>query len=277
VGVRRASREAADKPWVDRAARIGLAVRGVVFLVLAYLVARIATGALSKKTAASGSGVAQAVVAQTGGTVMVFLLGVGLACYAGFSVLEAALVAESSDAKRWVKRAQRAFRAVLYGALSVYALYTAVHPQNDSGSSRHEDREQAHWSAKVLSWPAGNLWLGALGIGLFAGAAYLAWTAVRRKFLEEDLDQGRMGHGAQQVATVTGIAGHLGRAAVFGLVGWFITQAAVQNDPKDSQGIDGSVRSFADDPGGATTLWVIAAGLICFGVYMFFVARYRKV
>ena len=251
-------------------------MRGVVFLVLAYLVARIASGALGTKTAASGSGVAQAVVAQSGGTVMVFLLGVGLACYAGFSALDAVLVAESSAAKRWAKHAQRGFRTVVYGSLSFYAFYTAANPQNSSGSSKQENREQAHWSAEVLSWPAGNLWLGALGIGLFGGAAYLAWKAVSRKFMD-DLDEHHMSSGAKQLGTVTGIAGHLGRAAVYGLVGWFVTQAAVQNDPKDSQGVDGSVRSFADDPGGATALWLIVAGLIAFGVYMFVEARFRDV
>jgi hypothetical protein len=276
MGLRRASREAADHPWVDRAARIGLGVRGVVFVVLAYLVARIGSGALGTKTAASGSGVAQAVAAQTGGTVMVFLLGVGLAFFAGFSALDAALVAESSDAKRWAKRAQKAFRAVIYGSLSVYAFYTAVRPRNDSGSSRQENREQARWSAEVLSWPAGNLWLGALGLALFGGAGYLVYKAVRRKFMD-NLDEHRMSSRARRLATATGVAGHLGRAALYGLVGWFVTQAAVQNDPQDSQGVDGSVRSFADDPGGAAALWVIAAALVAFGIYMFVEARYRKV
>src|SRR4051794_4697819 len=104
MGVRRASRELADTPWVDRAARVGLAVRGVVFLVGAYLVARIASGALggsSTDKAASGSGVAQAVADQSGGTVLVFLLGVGLALYAMFCLLDAVLHHEQhgSDTK----------------------------------------------------------------------------------------------------------------------------------------------------------------------------------
>jgi hypothetical protein len=279
VSVRRASRQAADKPWVDRAARVGLAVRGVVFLVLAYLVARIASGALggsSTKTAASGSGVAQAVAAQTGGTVMVFLLGVGLACYAGFSALNAALVSESSDGKRWAKRGQQAWRAGVYATFSVYAFLAAFTPQHDSGSTAQENREQARWSAEVLSWPAGWLWLGALGIGLLAGAGYLVFKAVRRKFLD-DLAEARMSTRAEQLATFTGIAGHLGRAALYAIAGWFITQAAVQNDASDSQGVDGSIRSFADNAVGASVLWIVAVALLAFAFYMFIEARFRKV
>jgi hypothetical protein len=280
VGVRQASREAADKSWVDRAARVGVAVRGVVFFVLAYLVARIASGALggsSTGKSASGSGVAQAVAAQSGGTVMVFLLGVGLACYAAFSALDTVLHSDdSSDAKRWAKRVHGGFRTAVYAAFSVYSLYTAFRPQNQSGKSEHENKEQAHWSAKVLSWPAGWVWLGLLGLGLLIGAGVLVVTGVRRSFLD-DLDEHRMTARAKSLATWTGVAGHIGRAALYGSAGWFVGQAAIQNDPSDSQGVDGSLRSFADNAAGAAFLYAVAAALVAFGVYMFVEARYRRV
>lgn len=278
--VRRASREAADDPWVDRAARVGLAVRGVVFLVLAYLVGRIAAGALggsSTKAAASGSGVAQAVAAQSGGTVMVFLLGVGLACYAAFSALDTILhTYDSSTSKRWALRVHGTFRTAVYAAFSVYAFYTAFNPQTKSGSSHHENSEQAHWSSKVLGWPAGRLWLGALGVGLLVGAIILAVVAVRRSFFE-NLEEHRMSRRATVVATTTGVAGYVGRATLFGSVGWFICAAAIENNPSDGQGVDGSVRTFADNAAGAVFLYALAAALFAFGIYMFAEARYRKV
>lgn len=280
MGVRRASREAADQPWVDKAARIGVAVRGVVFLVLAYLVIRIASGALggsSTKTAASGSGVAQAVANQSGGTVMVFLLGVGLAFFAMFCLLETVLHHEQgSDAKRWANKGQSAFRAVVYGALSGYAFYTAFRPRNRSGSTQHVDKNETQWSARVLSWPAGWLWLGLVGAVLVGAAVYLGAKAVRRSFFE-DLETGRMSHRAKSLATVTGVAGHLARGALFAVVAWFVLQAAFQDDPSDSQGVDGSVRNFADNAAGAVFLYILAAGLIAFGSYLFVEARYRKV
>jgi hypothetical protein len=255
-------------------------VRGVVFIVLAYLVARIASGVLggsSTHTAASGSGVAQTVADQDGGRVMVFLLGAGLAFYALFCVLDAVLHHEySSDAKRWARKGQAAGRAVIYGTLSVYAFYTAANPRNGSGSSAQENREQTHWSGRVLSWPAGWLWLGLLGVGLLAGAGYLVAKAVRRSFFE-DVDESAMSRRARAVASVTGVTGFLGRAALFGMVGWFVLQAAIQDDPKDSQAVDGSVRTFADNPAGAAFLYVVAVALVAFGCYMFIEARYRKV
>ena len=281
LGVRRAGREVANKPWVDKAARIGLAIRGVVFFVLAYLVGRIASGALgsggSTNKAVSGSGVAQAVAEQSGGLVMVFLLGLGLSCYAAFSLLDAVVNQyDSSETKRWAKRAQSVWRAVVYAVFSAYAFYTALNGQSKSGTSQHVDSKQAHWSARVLNWPAGWLLLGALGVILLAVAAFFTVRAVRRSF-REDLDRARMSHRGWQVATVSGIAGYLGRAALYGIAGWFVLHAAIENDPSKSQGVDGSVRRFADNPGGAAVLFAVAAGLVAFGVYMFCEARYRRV
>jgi hypothetical protein len=280
VGVRRASREAADRPWVDHAARVGLAVRGVVFLVLAYLVARIASGALggsSTKTAASGSGVAQALAEQPGGTAIVFLLGVGLACFAMFSALDTVLhTYDPSEVKRFWRRVQGGFGTVVYAAFSAYAFYTTFNPQSRSGTSRHENKQQAHWSAQVLGWPAGWFWLGAFGLGLLIGAVVLVVMGVRRSFFE-NLDQQRMGRQATVLAATTGVIGYVGRATLFGCAGWFISEAAIKDNPSDGQGVDGSIRAFAGNAAGAGFLYVVAAALAAFGVYMFFEARYRRV
>jgi hypothetical protein len=207
----------------------------------------------------------------------VFLLGIGLAFYAMFSVLEATLHQnDSSDAKRWAGRIKNGWRAVVYGAFSVYAFYTAINGQSSSGSSKQENAKQAHWSARVLNWPGGALWLGALGVALIAAAAYFVVEGVRRSFFD-DLDEARMSARAKTLTTVTGVAGHLGRAAIYGMVGGFILSAAIENDPSNGQGVDGSIRDFADNAAGAAVLYVIAVLLAAFGVYMFCEARYRKV
>lgn len=252
----------------------------MVFLVLAYLVARIASGALggsSTKTAASGSGVAQALVAQTDGSVMVFLLGAGLVCYAGFSVLDTVLhTDDSSETKEWWLRVQGVFRTVIYAAFSAYAFYTAFNPNSQSGKSRHVNKEQAHWSAQVLSWPAGWLWLGLFGLGLLAGAVVLVVMAVRRSFLE-NLNRSAMSRRATTVAEVTGVVGYLGRATLFGCAGGFISAAAIENNPSDGQGVDGSIRAFADNAAGAAFLYAVAVALVAFAMYTIVEARYHPV
>ena len=276
---RSAARGVADNPWGDRLARVGIASRALVFVLLGYLVARIALGALGDggtDKAASGPGVANAIVEQSGGSVVLFLLGIGLLFFAMFSVLEALRVSESSDAKRWAKRARSAWQAGLYTAFGIYCLVKATTSGGDSGTSSQSSRQQEQWSARVLRWPAGWLWLGALGVALLAIAIYQTYRCVKRKFLDH-LKTQEMSPRVRQIVTVVGIVGHVGRAASFALVGWFVLHAAVENDPKKGRGVDGAARMLANSTGGPVLLWLLAIGLVIFGAYLFFEARYREV
>ena len=282
MDVRRAIRDAAEEPWVERAARIGIAVRGVVYLVLAYLIARIASGALGGSTthnAASGPGVANAVAQQPGGRVVVFGLALGLVFYALLSLLDAVLRhnSESSAAKRWGNRAVSAWGCILYGTFSGYAFKTALAGSNSSGSSERSDSKQAHWSARVLKWPAGWLWLGAIGVAVLIIAVALAVRAVRRSSGKR-LERRRMSAREWRVGAVLDMIGELGRAALFVIAGWFVLRAAIDNNPSDSQGVDGSVRRLADAPAGAALLYVVTAALVAFCAYLLVIeTRYRKV
>jgi hypothetical protein len=279
--VRRAVREAADEPWIETAARAGVVARGLVYVVLAYLIARIASGALggaSTGNAASGPGIADAVAQQTGGRVVLFVLAAGLVCYALLSLLDAVVRhnSERSRLKRWGGRAVSAWSFVLYGTFSGYAFATALSGRTRNGTARTEDARQAHWSARVLRWPAGWFWLGLLGAVLLVVAAVLAWQALRGTF-RDNLDTRRMSRRTKRVALVVGGLGHLGRAALFAIAGWFIGAAALNDKPSDGQGVDGSVRRLAANAAGATLLYAVAVALLGFACYLAVEARYRRI
>ncbi|MDT4917014.1 MAG: hypothetical protein QOH89_1714, partial [Pseudonocardiales bacterium] len=249
MNVRQATRQLADEAWVDRAARIGLAVRGVVFVILAYLVGRIASGALGGDTTskpASGPGVAQSIAAQSGGRVVLFVLACGLVFYALFSLLDAVIHhnAESSLAKRWGARLVAAWGFAVYGAFSIFCFVTATSDESTGTSSRAEDAQQAQWSARVLRWPGGWFLLGALAFALLVAACVLAIAGIRRSF-RDNLDESAMSPGIDRAATVLGTVGCVGRAGMFALVGYFVARAAIEDDPSNGQGVDGSARQLA--------------------------------
>jgi Domain of Unknown Function (DUF1206) len=281
-GVHQAARSVATNTWGERGARIGLGARGVAFLVLAYLVARIAEGALgsggSSSKPASGPGVAQAIAAQSGGRAVLALLGIGLELFALFSLLDAVrhYDDESSAAKRWAKRAMPLWDFLVYAAFGIYCLVTAASSSGGQKDAAQSDRQQTQWSARVLRWPAGPLWLGIVGLVLVITAVVLVVRCVRREFLDH-LERERMSRRTRQSATVLGEVGFAGRAAMFGLVAWFVFSAAVENDPRKGKGVDGSARTLADSAPGPYALWALAIALGAFGVYMFVEARYRKV
>jgi Domain of Unknown Function (DUF1206) len=278
--LRRATGHSGTAPWVRTAARFGGAARGLVFLVLAYLVARIASGALgggrSTAKSASGTGVTQAIAEQSGGRVMLFVLGLGTICYSVFCLIYAATHQDpKSVAKKWGTRAASFWGFLVYGSFTIYALKTALSGHQQGGSARQQNTEQSQWSARVLRWPGGQVLMFAVGIALFAAALTLAVRAVRRKFRKR-LDEHRMSRPVKRTTLTLGTIGLLGRGTLFAIVGWFVTEAAIDNDPSHGKGVDGSIRSLANDNGGAALLWVVAMALIAFGLYLLLEAAYRR-
>jgi hypothetical protein len=278
---RSAAREVVNNTWGERAVRAGIAARGIVFLFLGYLLARIAMGALGGTgtgRSASGPGVAKAIAAQTGGRAVLVLLAVGLALYALFGLVELfrSPETERSEVKRWLDRARLVWQCLLYLAFAGYCVLTALSRTSGSGSASRSDRQQQQWSARVLRWPAGWLWLVLLGLILFALAGYQVWRCTALRF-RDDLKTGEMSPLASRLTTVTGVVGQLGRGGTFALVGWFVMAAAIEDDPQKGRGVDGSARTLAATDGGAYLLWVLAVGLVVFAVYQFLESRYRKI
>ena len=76
---------------------------------------------------------------------------------------------------------------------------------------------------------------------------------------------------------VIGVLGHLVRAVLFSLVGWFFVKAAWEYDPKEAIGLDGALRKVAQAEYGDLLLGCIAAGLVAYALFCFVQARYREV
>jgi len=74
-----------------------------------------------------------------------------------------------------------------------------------------------------------------------------------------------------------GMAGNVARGVVFGVAGVLRVIAAVTFDPKEAQGLDGSLRKIATTPLGPWLLVAVALGLVTFGVYSCCEARWGVV
>ena len=74
-----------------------------------------------------------------------------------------------------------------------------------------------------------------------------------------------------------GSFGHLARMVVFGLVGVFLIKAAIDYNPNKAVGLDGALATLAHQSYGPFLLGLVAAGLVCFGLYSLSDARYRRI
>ena len=264
------ARRAAGSPWVDRLARFGLAARGLVYVVIAWIAAQIAFGTSGHQ--ADRQGAIHTLASNGFGKVLVALAGVGFAGYALWRLVEAFSGHQDEDgAKKLGKRAVALFRAVLYGWFAVNTFLILAGAGGGGGS----DKSSRTWSARLMGQPMGRWLVIALGAGFIIGGAALAWRGLTTKF-EKKLKLGEMSAGMRRAVEAVGLAGNVARGIVFGIIGVFFIIAAASYDPHKARGLDGSLRTLAAADWGKVMLLAVAAGLAAFGLYSFAEARYRR-
>jgi len=63
---------------------------------------------------------------------------------------------------------------------------------------------------------------------------------------------------------------------VLGLIGGFLLLAALRYNPSEARGLDGALTSLLNRPFGPWLLALVALGLVAYGLYSVFEARYRR-
>lgn len=261
--------------WAERIGRAGLVARGVVYVLLGIVAFQVAWG--DRSETADKGGALTLLAEQPFGDVLLLLVAIGLACYSIWCLIEAVLEqpdhgddGATGTAKLWGKRAGYVGRALVYGA----ALSTAVSLLRHEGASGGSGEERA-LTATVLGWGlAGQLLVGAVGVGFVAAAVWNAYRAVTTKF-EKDLvvDDGPT---ARRTVRIVGVAGLLGKAIAFAAIGWFVVDAAWTADPNQPLGLDESLATLATDRFGPLIITAAAIGLFLFGVYSVGEARWKQ-
>lgn len=253
--------EARQQDWIDHAARAGLVAYGVVHLLIGWLAVQLAFG--NSDDAASSSGALQQLAEQPFGTVMLWLVAIGLFLLVLWQGLEAIAGHRDEDgAKRWFKRGVSAGKAVIYAVIGVSAVKTAT----GSGSSGDTDST----TAKIMQLPGGQILVGLVALGiLVVGGALIqrAWSEKFRKHLDAE--------GASNDAYVWfGKAGYTAKGVSLAIVGVLFGQAALTHDPKESGGLDQALSEVAQQPFGPVLLCAIALGIACYGLFCFAQARH---
>jgi hypothetical protein len=260
---------AARSPQLGWLARAGLVARGAVYVIIGVLAVELALGEGGKAT--NQQGALHTIAKQPFGKVLVILMAIGLAGYAIWRLLRAAIghgaEGDRDDAK---DRISGLVSGIVYAALCVTAI--GIVAGSGGGSSGHPDNA----AGGVLGWPAGPWLVGLAGVILIGVGLDQGRKGYKREFLE-DSRTGHMSHGVRKAFTGLGVFGHLSRMVVFALIGWFLIRAAVDYDPHKAVGLDGALAKLGDSSFGPVLLGLVALGLLGFGVYSVADARYRRV
>lgn len=267
---RRAVREAA--PWVVRLARFGYAARGVVYVIVGVLAARAAMGSGGRVEGTRGA--LAEVLRQPGGRILLGLMAVGLAGYAVWRVVQAALDPEGkgSDGKGIVQRLGYALSGVVHAGLALAAARMAL--RNSSSGSGGDGT--VTWTARLMEAPAGRWLVALVGIGFAAYGVYQLVRAIKSD-LAKRLDLSRMRVRTREWAVRAAKAGVAARGVVFLIIAWFLVQAAIDYDPGEARGLQGALEALRSTPAGPWLLGAVAVGLVGYGLFEIVKARFRRI
>jgi hypothetical protein len=267
---RRVRSEARNSEMVGWAGRAGHVAKAVSYGLIAVLALQVAFGDRARPQ--DRQGVLRELASRSFGTAALVALAVGFAAYAIWQFVRAAFDRsdDGDDAKGWAKRAHHAGVGAIYvGSAAIAASLVLGSRSNTGGDEKAE-------TAKVLDWPFGPWIVGAVGLGIAAYGVANVVKSFTQKF-RKDLDEASMSPTVRRWTVRSGIVGHAARGIVFGIVGWFLTKAALDYDPDEAVGIDGALAELADRAYGTWLLAIVAVGLLAYGVFCLVQARYRRV
>jgi hypothetical protein len=249
------------RPWVGPVARLGLATKGILYLLVGGLAVLWAADKGGKVS--DGQGAVRTLRELPYGTLLLVSAAIGLAAYALWRVLQAAI---DLDHKRgWKgagKRIAYAFSGMVYAGLA----WTAFELARGHHAADHADAKKS-LVARALSQPYGYLLIVLVGIGIAGYGAVQLWSAITASF-EKHLALGRMTWRQRAVALWVGRIGTAARGVVFGVIGYQLVRAGIRSSASETRDIGGALRTLAQRPHGDLVLGVIAGGLFLYGVFM---------
>ena len=248
-------------------ARAGLVARGVIYAIIGILAVKLALGDGGKTT--NQQGALETIAKQPFGEALLILMAIGLAGYAIWRLVRAAIGhgPEASDDTK--ERVAGLASGIAYAMLCVTAVSILV---GSGGGSGGPDKA----TGGVLGWPGGQILVAIAGMVIVVVGLDQGYKGIKKKFLEKSKTE-QMSEGVKRFFTALGVVGHLARMVVFVLIGYFLIRAAIDFDPDEAVSLDGALTALGEASYGPVLLAIVAAGLIAFAAYSVADARYRRV
>lgn len=245
--------------WLDKAARVGYAVNGLLHLLIAWIALQIAFG--FSGDSADQSGALSHLSNNTFGRIMLWI---AVAGFIGLTILQLTK-AFAGTAYKTSDRVKEGSKAPVYAVLAWTAFNYA------KGDSSNSEQSINDFTASLMAKPLGMALVAAIGVVIIGIGVYHVVKGWKKKFIS-DLDEHP---GAFFVRS--GQIGYIARGGALFIVGGLFVLAAINGNPAEAGGLDAALRSLTDEPFGVPLLVLIAFGFAAFGVYSFARAKHADV
>lgn len=254
--------------WVERAGKVGLVARGVVYCVLAGLAVALATG--DRTEATDQRGAIEELAERPFGKAMLLVLVVGFCCYGAWR-LARAVRGEGGEEPNIGQRALDLAKAAIYLGLAVSTV--RVLTEDEPAEAGGGDTAQGLTGRLMAEQSWGRWAVGLAGAGIVAFGLWQVYRGLTERFRKRLHESFEAGHDA---TIALGVAGHVARGAVIAVGGWLFVRAAQDFDPAQPVGVDAALREVLHAPAGPVLGVAVAVGLGAYGLYSFGEARYRQ-
>ena len=268
------ARGVATSRWMVMLARLGYAIKGVVYIVIGFLAVQLAAGIGGKTTDQKGA--LLAISALPFGKFLLVIMVIGLFAFAVWCFIQAIFDTEAKGkkAKGIIARIGYAVVGIAYAALGYGALQLLLGSGSAGKSSTTNTQD---WTGILLKQhPFGVALVVIVGLVILGVAVYLYAKAYTGKF-QNRLSLTSLRAQTKRLVVGLGRFGYAALGVVFTVIGIFMIVAAVQHNPNDAKGLDSALLELTRQPLGLLLLGIVALGLIAYGIYSFVEARYRRI
>jgi Domain of Unknown Function (DUF1206) len=268
----------AEHPGVVKVGRAGWFAKGVVYVIAGFLALSVAAKASGWAASTSSTGDQEAspigaiktVAGSSGGTLLLWLLAIGMLLYAAWRVVSA-LLPGGKDAKAMGHRIGYIASAVMYITFAISAIALARHaPATPDGNKKVTDI-----SASFMSHSFGRVVIGVVGVIVIAVGLYRMSKGVTMD-VEDELDMSGISPARARWTERLGAVGEVGRGIGFGLVGFFLLRSAITYDASQATGLDGALRRLAVESWGVVVVVVVGIGFAAYGLFCLATFTHRR-
>ena len=261
-------KDAIANPWLKQYILIGYAAKGSVYLSIGILALN---AAISEEKAAGTYSTLAWLTARPLGKVLVSLLGIALFGYVLRRLFQTLLIPGYSNPwsfKCILKRIGYIMSGLSYAGVAYSALNIVF--ELGEADDTIEDLVSELFEQPIGEWLILLGGIGVITVGL--GYVYGAYTgSYISEFQSEDIH-----HQLEKWATRIGKLGVAARGIAFVLMGIFLVQAPIYGNSELAGGLENALNLLSTKPLGWLWLSLIGIGMMCYGIYMFVAAVYRR-